>query len=196
MPSFLRYILVFCVVASWCAGSRGQRAEPSFPNDDEIKLVVTQAERAVQQYKPMLDTEAKVLDEKGKDVVAKDRQVVLAIETGNKAFNHNPQAFNGPLGFAYFEWLHVGSRNAVLCAANASLEVSASIRAGEKDKAELEMQLSQNCMDVSTLLYTVSKNVGALYARYTESEENLANKGFRVATECAEALKKKATPKQ
>lgn len=40
---------------------------------------------------------------KGEADVANDREVVRGIETAIKAFGKNPQAFNGPLGFSFFE---------------------------------------------------------------------------------------------
>lgn len=138
-----------------------------------------------------------MLGEKGKDAVDKDREVVRGIEAGNKGFGKYPQNFNGPLGFAYFEWLDDASRNAVLCAVNASTQASMSMLDGHADKARDELRLSESCSDVSTLLYTVSENAGALYTRYVQGEEQLAQYGAEVAEQCAAALKQqKPTPKQ
>jgi hypothetical protein len=62
----------------------------------------------------------KMLGKEGAEAVAKDREVVAGIEMAIKGFGKNPQAFNGPLGFSFFEWLDDASRNAVLCSANAT----------------------------------------------------------------------------
>ena len=52
----------------------------TFPTDDEIELLVTQADRAVQQYKPLVYEEELQLGKRGAKA-AKDRQVIQAVET-------------------------------------------------------------------------------------------------------------------
>lgn len=189
MPSF-RCLLVLLAISVCCPNSIGQsKNDVNFASDDEIRLVLTQAERAIDQYKPLLDQEQQVLGKEGDEAVAKDREVVQGIELAIKGFGKNPQAFNGPLGFSFFEWLDDASRNAVLCSTNASTKAFQSILGGNKDKALSELHLSQSCSDASTLLYTVSENAGALYTKYVESEQKLAAEGARVAQRCAEILK-------
>jgi hypothetical protein len=173
------------------AHGQGKDRDVNFATDDEIRLVLTQADRAIQQYKPALDMEEKMYGKKGEDAVAKDREVVRGIETAIKAFGKNPQAFNGPLGFSFFEWLDDADRNALLCASSALTEASVNMLAGDQVKAEMEISLSQSCMAVSTLFYTVSENAGALYTRYVEGEQKVAQEGARVAQKCAEILKQK-----
>jgi len=162
----------------------------NFPTDEEIRLLLTQTDRAVEQYKLLLDTEEKLFGKKGAEALTKDRQVVDGIETAIKAFGKNPQAFNGPLGFAFFEWLDDADRNALLCASSAASEAILSMLAGDKDKSEAQVHLSNGCLDVSTLIYTVSENAGALYARYVDGEEKLAQQGYDVAQKCTEILKR------
>ncbi len=74
----------------------------AFPSDEEIRLVITQAERAVDQYKPLLDQEQQMLGKEGAEAVTKDREVVAGLELAIKGFGKNQQAFNGPLGFDFF----------------------------------------------------------------------------------------------
>jgi hypothetical protein len=196
MPLFRPCSNLLCVLSLCCVSSQAQNRDVSFPTDEEIKLVLTQADRAIQQYKPLLEMEEEMYGKKGETAVAKDRQVVGALETAIKAFGKNPQAFNGPLGFAFFEWLDDVDRNALLCASGAANEVASDILAGNKGKADVEISLSQSCAAVATLIYTVSENAGALYTRYVEGEEKLAEKGAEVAQKCAETLKQKgAMPK-
>jgi hypothetical protein len=40
------------------------------------------------------------------------------------------------------------------------------------------------------LFYTVSENAGALYTRYVQNEEKLAEDGAEIAEKCVAALKK------
>jgi len=189
MPSLRCGLILLSLVASLCVASHAQDREASFPTDEEIKLVLTQADRAIQEYKPLLDMEEKMYGTKGGDAVAKDREVVRGIETAIKAFGKNPQAFNGPLGFSFFEWLDDADRNALLCASGASTEATVNMMVGDKGKAEIEISLSQRCIAVSTLVYTVSENAGALYTRYVQNEEKVAEQGAQVAQKCVELLK-------
>lgn len=171
MPLLRCCSILLCVLGFCCVSSLAQDPEASFPTDEEIKLVLTQADRAVKEYKPLLDIEEKMYGKKGEDAVAKDLQVVEGIEIAIKAFEKNPQAFNGPLGFTFFEWLDDADRNALLCASGAATEATVSILAGDKGKAEMEINLSQNCTAAATLFYTVSENAGALYTRFVQNEQ-------------------------
>jgi hypothetical protein len=189
----LRCLCVLFVLTAFSIPANGQDKDKdvNFPTDDEIRLVLTQADRAIGQYKPLLDQEAKMLGNEGAEAVAKDREVVAGIEMAIKGFGKNPQAFNGPLGFSFFEWLDDASRNAVLCSANAMGKAFESLLDGNKDTAESALHLSHNCTDASTLLYTVSENAGALYTRYVEGSAKVAEEGAQIAAKCGEILKQK-----
>src|SRR6266446_6633032 len=193
MPRLRCCSILLFVLGSCCVRSQAQDRDVNFPTDEEIKLVLTQADRAIQEYKPLLDMEAKMYGKKGEAAVAKDREVVSGIEMAIRSFGKNPQAFNGPLGFSFFEWLDDADRNALLCVSGASNEAIGHILAGDKEKAELAMSLSQSCLAVSTLLYTVSENAGALYTRYVQNEEKLAEQGAEVTKKCMEILKRNGT---
>jgi|SRR5712692_5596902 len=173
------------------------QADKPFPTDDEINLVLTQTERAIQQYKPLIDQEEIQMGKSAADAVAHDREVVKALELAVKAFKLKPQGFNGPLGFAFFEWLDDADRNAVLCGSGASTQATQQMMSGNTDKAALLLHLSQSCTDVSTLIYTVSENAGSLYQRYVEAEGQLAAEGAEVAQKCTDILKRSGiTPKE
>jgi hypothetical protein len=188
--SLVRCVPIFVLLTIGLAVSANAQTEKTFPNNDEITLVLTQTERALQQYKPMIDQQETLLGKSEADAVAKDRQVVTGLEEAVKAFKHNPQGFNGPLGFALFEWLDDASRNAALCGNGASMQAVLAIMKGKPEKADSLLRLAQSCMDMSTLIYTISENAGALYLRYAEAEEQLAAKGADVADKCMAILKK------
>ena len=190
MPSLRCFCVLFILTAfSIPANGQDKTKDVNFPTDDEIRLVLTQADRAVGQYKPLLDQEANMLGKEGAEAVAKDREVIAGIEMAIKGFGKNPEAFNGPLGFSFFEWLDDASRNAALCSANATGKAFESLLDGNKDQAESALHLSHNCIDASTLLYTVSENVGALYTRYVQGEAQVATEGAQIAAKCGEILK-------
>lgn len=185
--SFCVAALVFCMQATTvCA----QTPERHFPTDDEIRLVLTQAERAVNEYKPLLDRWVKQLGNDGAEAVGKDRETIHGIETGIIGFRKNPQAFNGPLGFAFFEWLDDACRNALLSSLSLSNTATVGLMNGDIQKAQANIELAKDFSNVSTMLYTVSENAGALYSRYSEGIEQVAELGAKTATECADILKK------
>ena len=192
-PTFVALIVLLNGISiAWAQ----QKNEVSFPTNDEVRLVLTQTERALQQYKPLLDEEEHLFGENGKEAAAKDREVVAALDMAIKAFRQKPQGFNGPLGFAFFEWIDDSDRNVLLCASGASNDAVVSMINGEKSRSDSLMKLSQRCMDLSTLLYTVSENASALYMRYAEAEEQTAIEAADVGTKCVEELKKSEAAKR
>jgi hypothetical protein len=167
-----------------------QKPDPHFPTDDEIRLVLTQAERAINEYKPLLDRWERQLGKDGAEAVAKDRETIHGIEAGITGFRKNPQAFNGPLGFVFFEWLDDACRNALLSSLSSSNTATVGLMDGDKQNAQSNIELAKDFSNVSTMFYTVSENAGALYSRYSEGIEQAAKLGAKTATECADILKK------
>lgn len=181
------------VVLAGLASAANAQTEKTFPTDGEIGLVLTQAERAIQQYKPLIDLEATWLGKSGVDTIAHDREVVNGLEMAVKAFRGQPQGFNGPLGFAFFEWLDDASRNAALCTGGSVNQAMSEMIVGNKDNAETLLQLAHNCADASVLIYTVSENAGSLYQRYVTAEQDLATEATAVAQKCTDILKRNST---
>ena len=185
--------LLFATLFLLCTASAiyAQKQDERFPTDDEILLVLTQAERAVGEYKPLLNIEEKMFAKTGVEALAKDRETVHGIDVAIAAFKKNPQEFNGPFGFAFFEWLDDACRNALLSSVSASSNATLSLINGDKENAKGNIELAKDLANVSTVLYTVSENAGALYARYINGEEKLAMDGAKVATDCTDLLKKR-----
>jgi hypothetical protein len=171
--------------------------EKTFPTDDEINLLLTQTDRAVQQYKSVIDQEQIQMGKSYAEAIARDRQVVNALEVALKALKAHPQGFNGPGGFAVILWLDDADRNALLCASGALSQSTIDMTAGDKDKASNLIHLFQTGTDASLLLYTVSENASSLFQRYVEGEEQLAAQGLETAQKCMDILKKNdITPKK
>jgi hypothetical protein len=160
----IRLLVLLSSMVLLTAGSAITSAQ-EFPTNDETNLMLTQADRAVQQYKPLIDQHERMLGKKAQEAAAKDREVVRGLETAIKAFRQKPQGFNGPLGFSFFEWLDDADRNALLCTSGATNEAASRLMDGKVEQAKDLMELAQSCSDASTLLYTVSENAGALYTR-------------------------------
>ena len=179
---------ILILISVLCPATTAQ-AETNFATDDEIKLLLTQTKRAVEQYKPLLDQEELLFGEKGRTTCT-DREVIRALETAITAFQKNPQAFNGPIGFSFFEWIDDADRNSLLCASGAANAAVTLTLEGKTDKARGAAQLSQSCLDTSSLLYTVSENAGALYTRYVDGGptcEIRAQRGAKVHRHSQEA---------
>lgn len=168
-----------------------QAQEATFPSDNEIQLLLTQADRAMQQYKPLIDQETLLLGKSiNAEAAAKDREVIQAVEMAVQTLKKKPQGFNSAAGFALFEWLDDASRNALACSTSSMTQATTALMDGAVNKATELIHLGQSCMDVSNLIYTVSENAGALYERYTKSIQKLAEDGAKVAQQCKDALKK------
>jgi hypothetical protein len=185
---FVLFFIANCTIA-------GAQEKTNFPTTDEINLMLTQADRAVQQYEPLIGTHVRLLGKKAQQAATKDREVVQALKMAIRAFRKNPQGFNGPLGFTFFEWIDDADRNALLCASGATNEATSHLMDGNAGQARELMQLAQSCSDAATLMYTVSENAGALYTRYVGGEEKLALEGVGIAQKCTDVLKS-AAPKK
>jgi len=183
-------LFILCAVTSARAQKHDTKYDTNFPTDDEIRLVLTQAERAIREYKPLLDMQEKTFGKAGAEAVKKDRETVHGIDVAIVAFGKNPQAFNGPMGFAFFEWLDDACRNALLSSESAMNSATEGLMGGDKQKAQTNIELAKDLVNVSTVLYTVSENAGALYARYVAGEDKLAQVGLKAATDCLDILKK------
>ncbi len=190
MSSLRPVLILFLLFVSLATTCRAQ--ETTFPTNDEIQLVLTQADRAMQQYKPLIDQE-ELRFGKGSvelEAVTKDRQVVKAIEMAVQVLKKNPQGFNSAGGFALFEWLDDASRNAMVCSTSSMLQSTTFLMAGEINKATQLIHLGQSCLDASNMIYTVSENAGALYERYAKASQKLAADAAKVAEQCTATLKK------
>jgi len=170
--------------------------EKTFPTDDEIKLLLTQTERAMQQYEPLINQEETLMSKNGVEAAAKDREALDGLRMALKTFKGKPQAFNGPLGFFFFESLDDVDRNLALCGSGALSQATLQMMAGNTARANSLVHLAQSCSDADALMYTVSENAGSLYQRYVEAEAQLAAQGFETAQKCAQALKNSVPPKK
>jgi len=189
-----RMALTLLALLSFASTAHSQDRELAFPSNDEILLVVTQADRATAQYKLTIDAEATFMGagQGARDAVARDRDVVDGIEFAVKVLKTNPQGFNSPAGFQRLLALDDASRNGLLCSTQALAIASLKAVAGDANGADSMTHIAQSCEDAATLLYTVSESVSALYARYLSAEQGLTKKAVDTATRCTEILKRNA----
>jgi len=169
-----------------CPIAKGQK--DAFPEDEEIKLVMTQIERALVGYRAAVDLQGKLM--KAEAGVEDDRKIIEGLTALSKAIGEHPQKFNGQAGYEVVLLLDDVSRNAALCTSEALKRSIGATVAHDSDEAESYLLLSQNCTAISESFYTVSENASALYRRYVKGEVALAEDAFNTAVKCNEALTK------
>jgi hypothetical protein len=173
----------------------GYGQDKSFPSDDDINLAISQTNVAMVQYRLAVEQEERLMGKVAADANARDRKTLENWGFASKALSSKPQMFNSVVGFDFVLMLDEASRNEALCSVSA-LSKAAIAAVQDASKATPFINLSNTCMDASTLLFTVREGVAALYQKYVEAEERLADKGIEVAGKCADALKKEAAIKK
>jgi hypothetical protein len=168
-----------------------QKTDVEFPKTEEITLVLTQAERAFEQYKNSVVME-QTLESSKRDPssLKKDQEVVEMSHKLIVALKEHPDKFHGLGGLLLLSTLDDASRNAALCSSSGSAEIAKGLidHFDPKDAYQI-MTVIQNCSDVSLHLYTVSESVHALMVRELEAQEDLNNQAMELATKCTELMK-------
>ena len=166
------------------------QSEKAFPTDEEIGLLLAQADRTIQRYKPLLDEQEAQIGKSVADEIAKERQAAGSLDMVMKSLKIKHSGFNGPLGFTFLESLHEADRNLLRCVNSASSGSIGYMIAGNREKADALLRLSQSCMDVSLLIYTISENAATLYTHFVEAQDQWAAHSTQEARQCENALEK------
>jgi hypothetical protein len=168
-----------------------QKTQVEFPTKEEINLVVTQAERAFDQYKNSVVIEEGLQSSKQEpSSLKKDQEVVEMSHKLIMALKENPDRFHGLGGLLLLSTLDDASRNAALCSSSGSAEIAKGLidHFDVKDAYRI-MTIMQTCSDVSAHLYTVSESVHALMVRELEAQQDLNNQAMELANKCADIVK-------
>src|ERR1700726_189676 len=195
MPIAKNGFAIALMVLGCASSGHAQDKDKHLPSDEDINLVVGQANRAMEQYKLAINQEEIFMGKAGAEAeaISQDRHVLENWDFATKALHAKPQIFNTPAGFSVVLTLDDAARNGMVCATQAVSNSALRAMALETGKADSLVHLSQTCMDASTLLYTVSESVAALYQKYLDAEQQLAEESFDVASKCTAMLKKNAT---
>lgn len=187
-------LLILVLLLSLPAFSQ-ENKEPNFPTTEEIQLVVSQAERAFDQYDNTVTLEAALSSMKlNKSGLEKDRQVSEMSRKLINALKKNLDGFHGLGGFLLLSSLDDASRNLSLCSASAFAEVSTGLMSEkglDRDKAYELLHIAQACQDSSVQLYTISENVHALMVRELDGQQTTNNRAMEAINACTAALKQK-----
>lgn len=164
----------------------GQTNPPASPTDEEVQLLLTQTERAMDQYAVLIQQEDKLLAGAPDVDTTTDKKLVGFWKTIDKLLRKNPGNFNSRAGFDLLILIDDAARNASLAATSAAKMTSQEIIDRNTAKAELLVTLMQNAASASTLLYTVSENCTALYQKYLGFMEAFTAKALTVMDSCTE----------
>jgi len=186
---FICALVALLVVLQFAIVTNAQ-SEKVFPTDEEIGLLLAQADRTIQRYKLLLDEQEAEIGKSVADEIAKDRESLNTLETVMKGFKNKHSRFNSPQGFTFLESLHNADRNLLRCVNTASSGSTGYMIAGNRDKADALLRLSQSCMDVSLLIYTISENASTLYQHFIEAQDEWAAHSTQEARQCENALEK------
>jgi hypothetical protein len=188
-------LFLFAFLASLVAFSADHADEPSFPDDSQINLLLTQSERAFETYELAIKQEQLELGKQGAESAARDRQVLDRARQYLAKLKANPQAFNSPAGFLLVIDLDDASRNMALCMGQAGMDASMLAVAGNTSAGESKLALAQTCLGASQLLYTVSETAVSMYERYLLANHDLRQQEEGAIGKCMEILKKQGPPK-
>jgi hypothetical protein len=186
---FNRALIALILIFGFSMVTNAQ-SEKAFPTDEEIGLLVVQADQTIQRYKPLLDEQETEIGKSVADEIAKERQAISSLDTVMKTLKNRHSAFNGPLGFTFLESLHGTERNLLRCVSSASSGSTGYMIAGNRDKADTLLRLSQNCMDVSLLIYTVTEDVATSYTHFIEAQDQWAAHNTQAARKCENEMEK------
>ncbi len=167
------------------------KEEPDFPHTDEIQLVVTQAERAFEQYKPSVTFERE-LPSFQKDSSAPDKDLEV-FDTTIKliaTLKTHPDGFHGLGGLLLLSSLDDASRNAALCSGTAYNDAMQAVMASsDVSVARYYLHIGVSCLDASGHLYTVSESVQELLVREAKAQQLLNKQVMAFADKCRILMK-------
>jgi hypothetical protein len=180
-------VLIFALGFTLVADAQSDKA---FPTDEEISLLLAQTDRTLQRYKPLLDEQETEIGTSVADEIAKDRQSLSTLEMVMKNLKNRRSAFNGLQGFTFLESLHDADRTLSRCVNTASSASTGYMIAGNRDKADSLVRLSERCMDVSLLINTTTESASTLYRHFIEAQDQWAAHSTQDARKCENELEK------
>jgi hypothetical protein len=194
----MRLLIVLLLSSVTAFAQQQKRAQVEFPTAEEINLVVTQAERAFEQYKTSVAMEANLESAKQEpSALQKDQEVVEMSHKLIETLKANPDRFHGLGGLLLLSTLDDASRNAALCSTTGTGEIAKGlIDHFDAKEAYRIMTITKTCADVSLHLYTVSESVHALMVRELKAQQDLNEQAIQMANECNAVIKNLPKKKQ
>jgi hypothetical protein len=193
----LTFCLLLLAVPS-VAQQQKTKDDPEFPKTEEIQLVVTQAERALDQYKQSVAMEAELPSAKrDPSAVKKDQEVFDETAKLLVALKTHPEGFHGLGGLLLLSSLDDASRNAALCSGTAYNDSMQAVMTNSDIQSAREwLHVGLSCVDVSAYLYTVSESVQALLVRDMKAQQILNEQAAELVNKCNALMKSMPSKKQ
>jgi hypothetical protein len=158
--------------------------KPSFPDNSQINLLLTQTERAFETYELEIKEEQLELGKEGAESAARDRQVLNRVRQYLPKLKAKPQAFNSPAGFLLVIDLDDASRNMAVCMGQAGMDAGLLAAAGNASAGNSKLMFAQSCQGASQLLYTVSETAVSLYENYLFANWDLQQEAVETIGKC------------
>lgn len=191
-------IIVCALFLSVATCNAQTQASADFPTTDEIQLVVRQAERSFAEYKASVDQEAELPSAKSDSSgVKRDRELLAMADKVIDGLKKKPDVFNSLGGLLLLTTLDDASRNAALCSGSGIGDIGELLASNTANAARgyQILSIAQNCVSVSTQLYTVSESVSALLGRSMEAQNALNDKALETVNKCKAIIKASAGTK-
>ena len=170
-----------------------QRSREQFPTEEQIKLLLTQAERAFDQYESSIKLENQLsggdLPSDLQSMISKDREVLKMGRAVIGDIQKNPKSFNSPLGFLLIGQLDDASRNMAICDGQAGMEAADAIQKANTTEGFSKLHIAQACLSSSVLLQTVSETAFNMYSQYLLANYQLYQRTFETMQKTSEALR-------
>jgi hypothetical protein len=198
MPRLVSTFWILFAAISCVAQQQPRKEEPEFPKSNEIVLVVTQAERAFQEYKQSVALELELPTSlKDPSAAKKDLQVFDETIKLISALKTNPEGFHGLGGLLLLSALDDASRNAALCSGTAYGDAMQTVMAGDDVNAARDyLHIGLSCLGVSGHLYTVSESVQELVVREAKAQQILNQQATEFAEKCSALMRNAPLKKQ
>jgi len=165
-------------------GAETNTEKPSFPDDSQINLLLTQAERAFDTYELEIKEEQLELGKEGPESAARDRQLLDRVRQYLPKLKAKPQAFNSPAGFLLVTDLDDASRNMAVSMGQAGMDAGFLAAEGNTSEAKSKLMFAQSCQSASQLLYTVSETAVSLYENYLFANLELQQRATETIGKC------------
>jgi Tfp pilus assembly protein PilF len=118
MKTMIRIAGVLFVVACAVPSASAKQADSKYASDEEINLLMGQADRAMKQYEQIIGEEKRLLG--GGVDTSTDAQLLRAWKTVKGALDKDPQKYNSFAGFDIVTMLDDAARNAALVSNSAA----------------------------------------------------------------------------
>jgi hypothetical protein len=116
----MRFCFVMVLLSTQLVSPQEQKEAHTFPTKDQIQLLLTQSDRAFDEYEQTLTQEAAAGGDLGKSAI-KDKKLLVNARELLGRLKRSPDLFNSPGGFILVGDLDDASRNMSLCMGQAGL---------------------------------------------------------------------------